>query len=78
MSNAKGNTSQAVPASHILVQTRQEAKKLLTANTKASMDDGDNTSFEENIANTVSKTGTKKIVALMERKFTELHSTLVL
>uniref|UniRef100_A0A3B4UI21 L1 transposable element RRM domain-containing protein n=1 Tax=Seriola dumerili TaxID=41447 RepID=A0A3B4UI21_SERDU len=77
MSDAKGNTNpQAVPASHIPVRTRQEAKKLLAANTEASMDDGDSTSFEENVANTVSKTVTEKIGALMERKFTELHSTL--
>jgi len=53
-----------------------QAKKLFVANTEASMEDGDSTSFEENVANTVSKTFTEKIGTLMERKFTELHSTL--
>lgn len=40
------------------------------------MDDGDSMSFEENVANIVSKTVTEKIAALMEQKLTELHSIL--
>ena len=40
------------------------------------MDDSDSTFFEENMANTVSKTFTEKIGTLMEQKFTELDSTL--
>lgn len=40
------------------------------------MDDGYSMLFEENVANTVSKTVTEKIGALVERKLTELHSIL--
>uniref|UniRef100_A0A673AR91 L1 transposable element RRM domain-containing protein n=1 Tax=Sphaeramia orbicularis TaxID=375764 RepID=A0A673AR91_9TELE len=40
------------------------------------MDDDNTMSFEESVADTVSKTVTEKIGALMEQKFTELHSTL--
>lgn len=78
MSNAKGNTSRAIPASQIPVRTvtRQDTKKLLAANTEANMEDGGSTSFEESVANTVSDTVTKQIGALMELKFAELHSTL--
>lgn len=36
----------------------------------------DSMSFEESVANTVSKTVTEKIGTLMEKKFTELHSIL--
>ena len=45
------------------------------ANREASMDN-DDMLFEENVANTVSKTVTEKIGALVEQKLTELHSIL--
>ncbi|CAM4683952.1 unnamed protein product [Leuciscus chuanchicus] len=71
MSGTKGNTN----TRETLRRVRPEAKKPSAANLEASMDD-DDISFEESVANTVSKTVTEKIGALMEQKFTELHSTL--
>uniref|UniRef100_A0A672ZD18 L1 transposable element RRM domain-containing protein n=1 Tax=Sphaeramia orbicularis TaxID=375764 RepID=A0A672ZD18_9TELE len=50
----------------------KKPKKPLAANSVASMDDGDNMSFEESVANMVSKTVTEKIGALMKQKFTKL------
>ncbi|KAL7381055.1 hypothetical protein ABVT39_027803 [Epinephelus coioides] len=72
MSSTKGNTNPQETSR----RARPEAKKLLAANTEASMDDGDSMSFEESVADTVSKTVTEKIGALMEQKFSELHSIL--
>ena len=46
------------------------------ANMEASMTDGDNLSFEENVASAVSNTVTERISALVEQKFAELHPTL--
>ena len=72
MSGTKGNTNSR-EAPH---RNRPEAKKSLTANTEASMDDGNSMSFEENVANIVSKTVTEKIRVLMEQKLTEIHPIL--
>lgn len=71
MSGTKGNTNTRETSRRVC----PEAKKPSAANLEASMDDGD-ISFEESVANTVSKTVTEKIGALMEQKFTELHSSL--
>lgn len=79
MSNARVNTSRAVPASQIPVRTltRQDTRRLQAASAEANMEDGgDMTTFEESVANAVSSTVTQQIGALMERKFEELHSTL--
>ena len=60
-------TNNTIPR-EALRRTRPEAKKLCRFGVA-----NDSMLFEENVANTVSRTVTEKIGALMEQKFTELH-----